>query len=85
MALAELPSPADPEHRHAVAMKPWVRARLGELTDELASAVPIAHPTAIANHLVLIIEGVYASARALGAEGPARRARALAELLLPEA
>jgi hypothetical protein len=66
-------------------MKSWVRARLGELTDGLADAVPIAHPAAVADHLVLIMEGVYASAQALGAEGPAHRARAPAELLLPEA
>jgi AcrR family transcriptional regulator len=85
MALAEFPSPNHPAHRHAVAMKSWVRARLGELTDELASAVPAGYPASVADHLVLIMEGVYASAQALGADGPARRARALAELLLPEA
>jgi hypothetical protein len=60
-------------------------SRLGELTGELAGSVPIAHPAAVADHLVLIMEGVYGSAQALGAEGPARRARALAEMLLPEA
>ena len=85
MALAEFPSPAHPAHRHAVAMKSWVRFRLGELTDELARAVRVARPAEVADHLVLIMEGVYASAQALGAEGPARRARGLAELLLPEA
>ncbi|MGC1282343.1 MAG: TetR/AcrR family transcriptional regulator [Streptosporangiaceae bacterium] len=84
MALAEFPDPAHPAHRHAVAMKSWVRSRLGELAGELAGSVPIAHPAAVADHLVLIMEGVYGSAQALGAEGPARRARALAEMLLPE-
>jgi AcrR family transcriptional regulator len=84
MALAEFPDPAHPAHRHAVAMKSWVRSRFGELTDQLAAAVPIAHPAQIADHLVLIMEGVYGSAQALGADGPARRARGLAEMLLPE-
>jgi hypothetical protein len=31
------------------------------------------------------MEGVYGSAQVLGAEGPARRARAFAGMLLPEA
>ena len=55
------------------------------MPSELAGSVPIAHPAAVADHLVLIMEGVYGSAQALGAEGPARRARALAGMLLPEA
>jgi AcrR family transcriptional regulator len=85
MALAEFPDPAHPAHRHAVAMKSWVRSRLGELTGGLAATVPLGHPAAVADHLALIMEGVYASAQALGADGPARRARALAGTLLPEA
>jgi AcrR family transcriptional regulator len=35
MALAEFPGPEHPAHRHAVAVKGWVRARLGELVAEL--------------------------------------------------
>jgi AcrR family transcriptional regulator len=85
MALAEFPMAAHPAHRHAVAMKSWVRSRLGELTDELASTVSLPHPATVADHLALLMEGVYASAQALGADGPARRARALAGTLLPEA
>jgi AcrR family transcriptional regulator len=85
MALAEFPMVDHPAHRHAVNMKSWVRSRFGQLTGELADAVSLPHPAAVADHLVLIMEGVYASAQALGAEGPARRARALAEALLPEA
>jgi AcrR family transcriptional regulator len=85
MALAEFPMAGHPAHRHAVAMKSWVRSRFSELTNELAAAVSLPHPAVVADHLVLLMEGVYASAQALGAEGPARRARALAETLLPEA
>jgi AcrR family transcriptional regulator len=72
MALAEFPEPAHPAHRRAVELKAWVRARWGELSTE----------DTIADHLALAMEGVYASAQSLGASGPARRARALAETLL---
>jgi AcrR family transcriptional regulator len=82
MALAEFPDADLPAHRHAVAMKAWVRGRLGELVDELAQTQAIADPAALADHLSLVMEGVYASAQALGADGPAQRARALAETLL---
>jgi hypothetical protein len=63
-------------------MKAWVRGRLGELVDELAQTRAIPDPAALADQLSLVMEGVYASAQALGADGPAQRARALAETLL---
>lgn len=84
MALAEFPAATHPAHRHAVATKSWVRSRLGELTDELADVASLPHPASVADHLTLLMEGVYASAQALGADGPAHRARALAGMLLPE-
>ncbi len=40
MALAEFPDPAHPAHRSAVALKHWVRTRLGELTAGLAPRRP---------------------------------------------
>lgn len=82
MALAELPNLDLPARRHAVAMKAWVRARLGELTDDLASITPVGDPAALADQLALVVEGVYASVQSLGPEGPARQARVLAEMLL---
>lgn len=82
MALAEFPDPKHPAHRHAVAMKTWVRDRLGQLTADLATAAAVSDPAALADQLSLVMEGVYASVQALGATGPARRARALAEHLL---
>jgi len=85
MALAEFPSPSHPAHRRAVAMKSWVRSRFDELIDELASVVPLPNQAAVADHLVLIMEGVYASVQAIGVNGPARQARVLVETLLPEA
>jgi hypothetical protein len=87
MALAEFPDPAHPAHRAAVTMKAWVRDRLGQLTADLASADlanggRATRPELLADQLSLIMEGTYASARALSAAGPARCARALAESLL---
>jgi len=83
MALTEFPDSALATHRHAVTMKRWVRARIGELTAELAKVSPVDDPVALADHLTLIMEGVYASVQSLGAGGPPRRARALVDALLP--
>jgi len=77
MALTEFPDPQAAAHRNAAANKAWVRARLGELTAGMPDG------EALADQLAILMEGVYASAQALGAQGPARRARALAEALLP--
>jgi AcrR family transcriptional regulator len=83
MALTEFPDTELATHRHAVALKQWVRARIGELTAELANTGPTFDPPTLADQLTLIMEGVYASVQALGSDGPARRARAFAEALLP--
>jgi AcrR family transcriptional regulator len=89
MALAEFPDPAHPAHRAAVATKMWVRERLGQLTAALAAGGRVSGGRAgagradlLADQLSLIMEGVYASAQALTADGPARQARPLAEALL---
>jgi AcrR family transcriptional regulator len=82
MALAEFPDPAHPAHRAAVTMKTWVRDRLGQLTAELANGGRVARPELVADQLSVIMEGVYASAQALTAEGPARHARTLVESVL---
>ena len=72
MAMAELPDASAKAHALAVETKAWVRAQLAALStsDELA------------DQLVLIMEGVYASVQALGVDGPARQARGLVETLL---
>jgi AcrR family transcriptional regulator len=85
MALAEFPDPKLPAHARAVATKAWVHDRLRELTEALAAAEPIVDPGALADQLAVVMEGVYASAQALGAAGPARRARAIAETLMDAA
>jgi AcrR family transcriptional regulator len=84
MALAEFPDPAHPAHRSAVAVKHWVRTRLGELVAGLGPG-PAGDREALADQLALVMEGVYASVQALGVSGPARRARSFAEALLAAA
>jgi AcrR family transcriptional regulator len=85
MALAEFPDPQLPAHAGAVATKSWVHGRLRELTDALAAAEPIGDPEALADQLAVVMEGVYASAQALGAAGPASRARTMAVTLMDAA
>jgi pyridoxal biosynthesis lyase PdxS len=63
-------------------MKTWVRDRLGQLTAELANRGGVARPELVADQLSVIMEGVYASAQALTAEGPARHARTVVESVL---
>jgi AcrR family transcriptional regulator len=82
MALAEFPDPAHPAHRAAVTMKTWVRDRFGQLTAALASGGRTTRAELLADQLSLVMEGTYASAQALTAQGPARHARAVAESLL---
>ena len=82
MALAEFPDPEHPARQVAIEMKAWVRQRMGELAERFAVTAPVADPGELADHLSLLMEGVYASAQALGHLGPARRARALAVVLL---
>ncbi|WP_036333432.1 TetR/AcrR family transcriptional regulator [Microbispora sp. ATCC PTA-5024] len=85
MTLAEYPQSEAGCHRHAVDLKKWTHARMLELVDQLAESQTVDDPAGLADHLILIMEGVYASVQALGAQGPARRARAIAErLLTPE-
>jgi hypothetical protein len=82
MALAEFPNAAHPAHRAAVTMKAWVRDRFCQLTADLASGGRTEESELLADQLCVIMEGVYACAQALTAEGPARHARALVESLL---
>jgi len=81
MVLAEYPDPRSAAHASAQAVKAWVRARLHELARELPDP-DAAAAEAISDRLALVIEGLYASTAALGAQGPARRARELAVLIM---
>jgi AcrR family transcriptional regulator len=83
MVLAEYPDTAHAAHRHAVGTKEWVRARFGELVADLAAdGAETAEPGRLADQLTLVMEGVYASAQALTAQGPAAQARDLAAALI---
>jgi AcrR family transcriptional regulator len=81
MTLTEFPDPELPAHHKAVAAKSWLRSRLGELTGRLA----VDDPEALADHLMLVLEGVHASGQSLGPNGPVRQARRLAESMLSAA
>jgi hypothetical protein len=63
-------------------MKAWVRDRFGQLTAALADGGRAARAELLADQLSLVMEGTYASAQALSAEGPARHARTVVESLL---
>jgi len=81
MVLAEYPDPASAAHASAQAVKAWVRNRLHDLARELPGRN--AHTADVTgDRLALVIEGLYASTAALGTEGPARRARELAALIV---
>jgi AcrR family transcriptional regulator len=81
MSLAEFPQPELPAHRNALVAKSWTRARIGELIEELG----VEDPAELADHLMLLFEGLHASAQSFGPDGPAKRARGLAERLLSAA
>jgi AcrR family transcriptional regulator len=79
MALTEFPDTEVEAHQSAVRLKQWVRGRLRRLAKEhAASCATRVEAGALADHLTLLFEGVYATVQALGADGPAKRARQLA-------
>jgi AcrR family transcriptional regulator len=78
MAIAEFPEDALPGHQRAVAAKVWLRDVFAELAEQLSPN----DSASLADHLMLIHEGVNACAQTLGAAGPAKSARALVEALL---
>jgi AcrR family transcriptional regulator len=85
MTLAEYPDKNSAAHLSAQAVKAWVRAKLRELVGDLADISSVTDPDALADQLVLIVEGLYASTAALGVDGPARQARTIVETLLDAA
>jgi hypothetical protein len=82
MTLAEFPDSRHPAHVEAVTTKAWVREHLRRLTAELAADTNVTAPDALADQLVIIMEGVYATVQAFGADGPAKQASTLAATLL---
>ena len=85
MTLAEYPDAGEAAHKRAVAGKQWVRDQFGHLCSELTKTGAAGDPEALADDLTLVLEGVLASAQALGNGGPAARGRALAKQILDDA
>jgi AcrR family transcriptional regulator len=85
MTLAEYPDPSSAPHRLAVAHKAWLRELLRGLTRELSEARELRDPQGLADRLALVADGMYGSAHALGAAGPAAQGLAAAEALIDAA
>jgi AcrR family transcriptional regulator len=81
MTLAEFPDQDLPAHRNAVEGKVWFRRQLSELTSRLN----VEDPAELADHLMLVIDGLLATGQSLGPDGPAKQARRLAETILSTA
>jgi AcrR family transcriptional regulator len=84
MALGELPDPDHPGHRHAVELKEWVRTRFAQLARELPGTSSAAAARRLGDQLMLVFEGVYATAQSMTATGPPRAAARMVAELLPE-
>jgi AcrR family transcriptional regulator len=78
MTMAEFPNPDLPAHQGAVSTKQWVRAKLGELAEQLG----VADPKTLADQLSIIWEGTNTTAQALGADGPPTSTRPLVVAIL---
>jgi AcrR family transcriptional regulator len=85
MVLAEYPDPNSAPHVLAVAHKAWLRALLHRLVRELNETAHLDDPHGLGDQLALVAEGMYGSAQALGAPGPAARGPATAESLIEAA
>jgi AcrR family transcriptional regulator len=71
MALAETPAPGHPAHAEAVAVKHWIRDRFGDLaTAHLGARRNSRAARELADGLMLVFEGAFATAQSLGADGP---------------
>jgi AcrR family transcriptional regulator len=79
LALAEIPDPAHPAHRAAVALKRQVRDALRDL----AVRARAADPEATGDQLMLLAEGSYAAGRSLDSAAISARAVGAALACLP--
>lgn len=84
MTLAEYPDPDSPAHASAQAVKAWVRKKLRKLAAQLPG-ISDKRAGKVADQLALVVEGIYATTAALGTDGPARQAHALAALVIDNA
>ena len=77
-AATEFPEPDNPARQVAEANKRELRRRLRDLAREAGAR----DPDGLADQLVLLFEGAYASAQTFGANGPAKAVADAAEALL---
>lgn len=80
MALAETPDENQRAHAHAVELKRWVRERFGGLAREHLASDQQAE--LLADQLMMLYDGAFATAASLGAGGPPASLRAIATQLL---
>jgi AcrR family transcriptional regulator len=78
MTMAEFPDEHLPGHRRSVDAKIWLR----DVFRELTAKMNLPDPDAVADQLLIVIEGVQATAQSLGHTGPPRQARPLVEMIL---
>ena len=75
---SEFPDRSHPGHAVALAHKQAVRARLRELADEAGAR----QPDELADGLLLLMDGAFASARMFGPDNPSRRVGSAARTLI---
>ncbi len=78
MAAGEFPDQDHPGHRAAIAYKDSVRTHLRRLLKDAGAPAP----NPLADQLMLLIDGAWASARMYGARGPATAFSAAAKVIL---
>lgn len=78
MAASEFPDMSHPGHAVALEHKRAVHARLGELADETGAS----QPDELADGLLLLMDGAFASARMFGNDNPGRRVGGAARTLI---
>lgn len=82
MALAELHDPAAAAHLRAAEVKHWVRGQLAGLTAEVHGIGSNAAAEALADQVMLVMEGVYASVLSTAVPGSPNPTSALVGQLL---
>src|SRR2546421_5015800 len=84
MVLAETPRADRGAHRAAVEVKLWVHGRLRKLAAEHLGSDELGDPQAdrLADQLMLIFEGAFATAASIGADGPPSKLGRIASELL---
>jgi AcrR family transcriptional regulator len=75
---AEFPDPEHPGHKVALTNKEKVRAHLRELAEQAG----LRSPEALADQLMLLMDGAYASSRMFGPGNPARHVGGAAKALI---